>query len=217
MDAQEQETVSDNALQYKISTLKFILKPFVADDGELYFDGYAVSKFTNKVVCYCDSRNTAEEAYGILFKEATRLCPITDCDWKLLPTPEEKNKFYHHIEISATFCTDGDYSVEDCDDLIIKEEDGTYTFKYTVTNQDLGLACCAAESTIWRLICDCIHVGHTHPWLLKDFYEGGEELEGRIHELRSNMAYSLNNFEWTLGGNYDGTCISVKYKFCEAV
>lgn len=49
MDAQEQETVSDNALQYKISTLKFILKPFVADDGELYFDGYAVSKFTNRL------------------------------------------------------------------------------------------------------------------------------------------------------------------------
>ena len=58
------------------------------------------------------------------------------------------------------------------------------------------------------MICDGIHVGYTHHWLIKDFYEMIERLTDFISSC-IRRGYYMNTAIEELGGNYSGTEIRV--------
>lgn len=63
-----------------------------------------------------------------------------------------------------------------------------------------------AKDFIWRFLCDGIHISHTHPWLLKDFYNIMESLENVINEYQEGISVAQRH----ITGNYEGTKIKIE-------
>ena len=89
------------------------------------------------------------------------------------------------IEISYGFHTDGDYSLKTPKKFGCIGENEHFDFigTKTFTNNETWRCKLEAKTFLEQLLCDGIHISHTHYWLMEDFYDIIDSLIDFINAL----------------------------------
>lgn len=124
--------------------------------------------------------------------------------------------------IRANFCTDGDFWVRDIDDLFdpknsmyrganiqyqFREDKDLEEFCFSLSCDGNHMACQWAARDLLEALAVSFSVDQTHYWLVKELYE-------LVITPKETLLFGRDNVDrfWTLGGNYDGTELSLYIK-----
>lgn len=110
------------------------------------------------------------------------------------------------IEISYGFQTDGDYSLKTPKKFGCIGENEHFDFigTKTFTNNETWRCKLEAKTFLEQLLCDGIHISHTHYWLMEDFYDIIDSLIDYINQNDFGTSTRI------LSGNYSPTTIAVE-------
>lgn len=202
------ESTKDAKMKNKIDKVSYLISKIA--------DSYGVKAIylpTNKVICeeVCPTYGQALRKARKVVKEKSL---TTDVKWEPLPKKLEKGTLIHNFDVECEFCSDGDYKVESYKEIkAVKDKDDCHLTRinHTISNKNETTALLSVKEMLWNIICNCIRVGTAHHWLIKDFYDGIEDLNDRINGIVDFPQFTYNECAWEMFGNYTGTFISVKY------
>lgn len=110
------------------------------------------------------------------------------------------------IRISYEFCTDGDYSLKECNHFGGKEiNDEYYVGEKIFENEDNWKCKNEAISFLEEIMCDGLHISYTHYWLLGEFYYIIESL------IKFIDRHDKGDFYEEINGNYSDTFIKIEF------
>lgn len=110
------------------------------------------------------------------------------------------------IKILYEFRTDGDFSLRTPEKFGLTLQDYEYyAGDIMFENVNLSNVKIEAKTFLSKLLCDGLHVLHTHYWLISDFYQLITKLIAFIDD--NNEGYTVER----LCGNYDGSKIGVVF------
>lgn len=196
----------------KIDDVLYAIRPLKDEDGTPVFHVQPFRMYGGPIPgTYGVYARTCEEGIAKAKESVVALAAVTDEEWNSLPVARKEEEHTHFLTLVCKFQTDGDYSVHSSDEIVISGEDEHYMTTLQFSGANIVNAVRPAIGALWRILCEHIQVGWTHPYLLKDFYEMIETLEDELEEL----IHDPHNHPWviseSLAGNWYGTEFTARY------
>lgn len=130
---------------------------------------------------------------------------------------EELSSLVYKVSCVFEFVTDGDYSVnvdkvvglvKDCS-ISVEQYSEYYRFSYSSSNERGNDPDIEIRNFVNKII-SAIDFSNTHLYLMKNFYKMSEDAERWIMSHRND---TNENYFDCLGGNYNGTELSIKKEY----
>lgn len=197
-------------LDRKANLVAIEIIPFFNEDGVIEYYG-RIKDIGYDLYCNKDTHGATQEEVTQKLKEIVReLAPITDLNWELLDKPKDPDDDLI-LEIESSFNTDGDFSIENKEELGITFDGdegyyGTKTFEGRHAEYN-------TLDYIYDLLCNNLHTSRWHNGIKQDAYD-------MFVKLNKDLKYALNHPELStksvvaeMYGNQEGTYVQINIKY----